>query len=340
MKPVVKLRYVNFFDGFDDARCRSHVLMDLCDEYDFVFSDVPDILLVGCYGQEAVQPGPAVKVGYYTENLAPDLVNFDYFFGCEYTPLIGHPRYCKRVYGPLPNFTYEGCRDPAAVLAKKSEFANFIYSTRVPHRERFFTALNRCKLVRAPGKSMNNCGDLAARASADWQREKIGYLGKFKFTIAFENSRRPGYVTEKLFDAFTADTIPIYWGDPALDTVVNRDAVIFVDGDWEREVLPWLRLPEKRQAYRPYFRANDFFNRLAGRFNDRIGRLRANWPYSKGFAAAIEQVMALDRDDEAYARKLAHPRVKAEAIRQIRNDYFAFWRRIIARALAGQGTAR
>lgn len=54
MKPTVKIRFVNFFEGFDEDRCRSHVLMDLCDEFDFVFCDDPDILLVGCYGQDEI----------------------------------------------------------------------------------------------------------------------------------------------------------------------------------------------------------------------------------------------------------------------------------------------
>ena len=88
---------------------------------------------------------------------------------------------------------------------------------------------------------MNNCSDLSTRTSKDWQKEKLDYLRAFKFSIAFENSRRIGYVTEKLYDAFLADTIPVYWGDPNLEAIVNRDAVVYVDGDWERDVLPWLR---------------------------------------------------------------------------------------------------
>ena len=76
MKPVIKIRYVNFFNGFTDDMCRTHVLMDLCREFDFVFRDDPDILLVGCYGQESVSDNRAIKVGYYTENLPPDLTNF------------------------------------------------------------------------------------------------------------------------------------------------------------------------------------------------------------------------------------------------------------------------
>lgn len=333
MKPVVRIRYVNFFGGFDDEKCRTHVLMDLCDEFTFVFCEVPDILLVGCYGQEPIARSNAVKVGYYTENLPPDLLNFDYFFGCEYSAIIDHPKYRKRVFGPLNPGLFDGCKNPELALRRKTQFCNFIYSNRVPFRERFFRQVSRYRDVRAPGKSMNNCSDLSARTRKDWQEDKLGYLSRFKFTISFENSRRAGYATEKLFDAFSADSVPVYWGDPAIDTLVNLDAMIFVDGDWERDLLPWLRLPEKRVPYRPYFREPSLSNKLCGRSNDLIQWFRERVPYTKGFAAAIDEMLMLERDDNAYMRKLAQPRVKRSVLK-IREEYFDFWRAIIGRAIA------
>ena len=335
MKPAIRIDFVNMFPGFSQSLCRSHVLMDLCDEFDFVFdTKSPEILLIGCYSQQPVEPGGAIAVGYYTENIAPDLQNCDYFFGCEYSPLIGHPRYCKRVFGPMSVMTFGGCDDPEAELATKTDFCNFIYTSRVGHRERVFRALSAYKPVRAPGGSMNNCRDLTAgRQSADWQAAKLAYLSRFKFTIAFENSRRPGYVSEKLFDAFAADTVPIYWGDPAIATVINPASIVQVAGDWEAEVLGWLKLPEKREPFRPYKRVATPLNKLAGRVNDLATRLRHKWPYSKGFTEAIEEIRWLDNDDQAFCRKLAEPRAKREAIEEIRADYFAFWRKIIERAL-------
>jgi alpha(1,3/1,4) fucosyltransferase len=334
MKPIVRIRFANFFPGFNEELCRSHVLMDLADDFDFVFDGEPDILLVNCYGQSAIGRTKAIKVGYYTENLAPDLTNFDYFFGCEYTQLIGNPRYCKRVYGPLTVYAFEGCADPEKVLAEKTEFCNFIYSHRVRHRERFYRALSSYRPIRAPGRSMNNCADLVGRADDDWHASKMAYLRRFKFTIAFENSRRAGYATEKLFDALAADSIPIYWGDPALHMIVNTDALVWVDGDWEREVVPWLHLPEMREPFQPYSRSPTLANKLAGRFNDLATWLRAKWPYARGFAAAIEEIRRLDNDDEAYCRKLSQVRVKRDEILGIRDAYFAFWRKIVAHALS------
>lgn len=330
MKPVIKLRYINFFGGFDDEQCRKHVLMDLCDEFEFVFSDPPDIVLVGCYGQQTLPPCNALKIGYYTENLAPDLANFDYFFGCEYTELINDPRYCKRIHGPQPIDLFAGCADPEAALREKTEFCNFIYSSRVPFRERFFKELVRHRPVAAPGRSMNNCSDLSSRTSEKWDEDKARYLRKFKFTIAFENSRRIGYATEKLYEALRADTVPIYWGDPFVAKIANPAALIIVDSDWQRDVLPWLQLPERRVPYHPYSREPSLINKACGRTNDIFRWLRARVPYRRGFAAAIEEVIELDRDDEAYKRKLAAPKLNSGLI-EMRRHYFEFWRKILRR---------
>jgi alpha(1,3/1,4) fucosyltransferase len=337
-KPVVRIRHLNFFDGFGDDRCRSHVLMDLCDEFDFVFSGPPDVVLVNCYGQQAMPPCRAIKVGYYTENLAPDLVNFDYFFGCEYSDVVRDPKYCRRVYGPLPNDLFAGCADADLALRQKTEFCNFIYTSHVPFRERFFKELEHYHPILAPGVSMHNCSGLSPRESKDWQRDKLDYLRKFKFTIAFENSRRTGYATEKLYDALRADTVPIYWGDPCVDRVANPAALVIVKSDWENDLLPWLSMPERRVPYRPYLREPSLLNKTFGRTNDVLRWLRAHLPYRRGFGAAIDEIVALDRDDAAYKRKLSAPKLNTGIV-EMRRQYFDFWRKILRQAVSPRPNA-
>lgn len=43
---------------------------------------------------------------------------------------------------------------------------------------------------------------------------KLEYLKRYKFSIVFENTIFPGYITEKIFDCFFSKVIPIYLGDP------------------------------------------------------------------------------------------------------------------------------
>ena len=48
----------------------------------------------------------------------------------------------------------------------------------------------------------------------------------FKFVICCENSKTKGYVTEKIFNIFLANSIPIYDGAPDIERYVNKDSFI------------------------------------------------------------------------------------------------------------------
>jgi cephalosporin hydroxylase len=53
-------------------------------------------------------------------------------------------------------------------------------------------------------------------------------LSQYKFALAYENlANTRGYVTEKIFDALAAQTVPIYWGASNIEEYVDTNA--FVD---------------------------------------------------------------------------------------------------------------
>lgn len=58
--------------------------------------------------------------------------------------------------------------------------------------------------------------------------DKIGLLKRYRFNLCFENVRYPGYVTEKIFDAMIANTIPLYFGAPDIADFVPHEAFIDV----------------------------------------------------------------------------------------------------------------
>ena len=51
-------------------------------------------------------------------------------------------------------------------------------------------------------------------------------LSNYRFTLTLENFVYPGYVTEKIFDALAAGSIPIYLGAPDIESFVPREAFI------------------------------------------------------------------------------------------------------------------
>ena len=48
----------------------------------------------------------------------------------------------------------------------------------------------------------------------------------FHYSVVIENSRCPGYFTEKILDSFLCWSLPIYWGDPEIDRVFLADGML------------------------------------------------------------------------------------------------------------------
>ncbi len=56
--------------------------------------------------------------------------------------------------------------------------------------------------------------------------KKIDTLARYKFSLVLENCEFPGYVTDKIFDAFLAGCVPIYWGAPDIEKYVPRGTFV------------------------------------------------------------------------------------------------------------------
>jgi hypothetical protein len=50
--------------------------------------------------------------------------------------------------------------------------------------------------------------------------DKLKTLSAYKFSLCFENSSYPGYISEKIFDCLSAGCIPVYLGAPDIESVV------------------------------------------------------------------------------------------------------------------------
>jgi hypothetical protein len=56
---------------------------------------------------------------------------------------------------------------------------------------------------------------------------KVPVLKQYKFCFAYENvAGQPGYVTEKIFDCFSAGCVPIYWGAPNITDYIPANCFI------------------------------------------------------------------------------------------------------------------
>lgn len=164
-----------------------------------------------------------LKVYLTGENMLPDFNECD----LAYSPaeITGDPRavrlpYYAQVLPEMGSLVRPPDYDPR-IHIDRQEFACFVASNpRGPERNRFFKLLHRQRRVVSAGRHFNNTGVPLS--------DKMAFLEKFRFNLAFENSRSQGYVTEKLVEPLLAGTIPIYWGAPDVDREFNPGCMIDV----------------------------------------------------------------------------------------------------------------
>ena len=232
MNKRIKLNYLDFYKNFDPQK---YFLRHIIDSTGFQteFSDDPDYLICSVFGHEALSKkyDNCVKIFFTGENICPDFNLYDYAIGFEYIDFgdryLRWPLYYAYGQKVWNDMTAKHC-NPQEKLAKKSDFCSFVVSNGKCNtiREDFFHELSKYKKVNSGGRYMNSIGQ------PDGVENKLEFEKKHKFSIAFENSSHPGYTTEKLIQAFAADTVPIYWGDPRIKEVFNPGSFIFVN-DYE-----------------------------------------------------------------------------------------------------------
>ena len=56
---------------------------------------------------------------------------------------------------------------------------------------------------------------------------KLKIMSNYKFAICFENTNIvKDYISEKIFDCFLSQTVPIYWGAPNIDEIIPKECFI------------------------------------------------------------------------------------------------------------------
>jgi hypothetical protein len=105
------------------------------------------------------------------------------------------------------------------LISQKRGFCAFVsYNAAAKKRVRVVKKLMARRSVSCGGPLMNNVGGPV--------EDKIGFARQHLFCIAYENEGYPGYQTEKIVDAFIARSIPLYWGNPQVETEFNPKAFI------------------------------------------------------------------------------------------------------------------
>jgi alpha(1,3/1,4) fucosyltransferase len=310
LKKPIKIKFQN---GLNYTIAITEILNELTEEFDFIESDKPDYILFGPYGIDLPKPGPYVRIGYFCENIIPDLDLCEWAFGIPAEKQIDNPKYKRIQWHNLnPEDLVKNDWDAEQILATKTKFCNFLYSNPVPYREEFFRQLSKYKKVDAPGKSMNNMKSVDSIYGEDRWAVKNQFLTPYKFTIAFENYVYPGYQTEKLYDAMRHKSLPIYCGDPNVGEIFNTQSFLntpdFVKPNNSRlvqflESASQLNFTDILPQYRKSPK-----NRVQRKLKSIGKALKMSLQFNKlDFSDLIDQIILVDKNPEVYLAYLKQP---------------------------------
>jgi len=158
------------------------------------------------------------------------------------------------------------------IFQQKTKFCAFLYSQNVDFRNSLYDVVSRYKAVDALGKARSVANKPTDRRVYEVGRRTYNDLAvqkyrTYKFVICCENSRHPGYVTEKIVSAMLANSIPIYLGAPDVVEHFNPNSFINIAAypSWEAAVSKVKELDENPQKYKqvlaqPWFYNNQFNN--------------------------------------------------------------------------------
>ena len=240
--------------GIDDLQyCH-----DIKDADIVVYSGFPprEIFSNGRRIMPVIPPGRYQRVFITGEDVWPDMDNCDWAFGFEYEQEVNSPRYMR-----LPLYAWgrdsasgrtllqeldETVYEPPELRAKRPDFCAFIQRNRKAMLRRWiFKLLSLYRTVDAPGLVDSNCPPIGPTRS-----DKLAFLQTRKFAIAFENASHPGYVTEKIVDAFQAGCVPIYWGSSRVTEEFNPTTFIDFHSE-EAKIRDILNLNPDKKLWQP-----------------------------------------------------------------------------------------
>lgn len=182
------------------------------------------------------RPGQ-VRLGFMGEAVTPDFNFFDFALGFDHMSLSSAdgPRYFR----PHPLLRFEhyfrpwfSNRNKSRIVTSNRDFLiDYVYSNRSPNpfRQEFFDLLSTRIEIRSYGSDRKNVAGFEfdynvasePKSGVAWINEKVALQAKHQFSISMENAKFDGYTSEKIMTSFAAGTIPIYWGNPSIESDFN-----------------------------------------------------------------------------------------------------------------------
>lgn len=93
-------------------------------------------------------------------------------------------------------------------------------------------------------------------------QDKIDTLSRYKFNVAYENiSDAKGYIADRIFNAFQAKSVPIYWGAPNIEEYIDTNTFVDRRKFKNNKNLAKFLVSMTEEDYNKYLEAADNFMR-------------------------------------------------------------------------------
>jgi alpha(1,3/1,4) fucosyltransferase len=220
VKPPLKIWFNAFWPGFDPRRNWFADTLRL--RWDVTLDEhAPRVLFQTWFGRRRGFRKGTLNVFFGGENKLPDMRCSDVSasFGPD-----GPANYRLPLYVTYHNDPEELCtvRDHPAPFICDAVYSN---PARDTPRLAFIRLLD---LNLPPGKThvagrITRYAGMPGGVLGGGREAKAALQRLHAFSMAFENSSSPGYVTEKITEPLAAGSVPVYWGAPDVAEHFNRD---------------------------------------------------------------------------------------------------------------------
>lgn len=82
----------------------------------------------------------------------------------------------------------------------------------------------------------------------DQQRNNAELFSRYRYALVMENTDIPGYVSEKILDAFLSGAVPVYYGSRTVFDIFNPKAFIFFDIKAPMQAMGQIQFFEQNSA--------------------------------------------------------------------------------------------
>lgn len=274
---TVTLLFLNFWEHFDPYN--NKITNILKQKYNIIIlrpedNITPDLLIYSCFIKYNIYKYDCPKLYITGENDVPDFNICDYAIASS--KLEFNKRYLYIPYFALFTDTYKKLWNTDKMF--HSDLYDRMFCSCVvrnieqadPMRKTIINAVDNYKPIAFGGSYRNNVSGPVI--------DKLGFINLFKFNIATENSNVAGYITEKIVDAYIANTIPIYWGTNDITSIFNPYSFINVNDykNIDSFITALSEIDNNNELYMDIIQASPLLPNLELTYNEQIEKFLTN----------------------------------------------------------------